>query len=350
MRRRRALVTAGSVILLAAAATTSVALARRDDGEAGSTTPDTSVATSFATAERRDLTQRTDLDGMVGHGESDPLSLAGQGTITRLPEIGTVVGFGEVLAEVDGSPVLLLEGDRPAWRALDARSDDGEDIRQLEASLVALGYASADEVEVDDEWDSATTAAVKRLQQWWSMPVDGRIDLGEVVFRPERVRIAVVEGHLGDAASAAGISVTALDQRVTTSIDATDADLLDVGDTVIVELPTGDEIDATVAETGAPVVDGEGNATVPVTLDAGELDLDDGVPVEIHVDVVDVADALTVPAEALLALAEGGYAVEVPDTSSPTGTRLVAVEVGAFADGWVQIDGDIAEGDQVVVP
>ena len=39
------------------------------------------------------------------------------------------------------------------------------------------------------------------------------------------------------------------------------------------------------------------------------------------------------PVEALLALAEGGYAVEVPDETSATGTRLVGVELGVFADG-----------------
>jgi len=32
------------------------------------------------------------------------------------------------------------------------------------------------------------------------------------------------------------------------------------------------------------------------------------------------------------------------------GTELVAVELGAFADGWAQVTGDVAEGDQVVVP
>ena len=55
-----------------------------------------------------------------------------------------------------------------------------------------------------------------------------------------------------------------------------------------------------------------------------------------------------VPVDALLALAEGGYAVERPVAGG--GTELVAVEVGAFADGWVQVTGDLAEGDDVVVP
>ena len=62
---------------------------------------------------------------------------------------------------------------------------------------------------------------------------------------------------------------------------------------------------------------------------------------------VQAEDALSVPVEALLALAEGGYALERPDGS------LVGVETGAFADGYVAVtptSGDLAEGDEVVVP
>jgi len=75
----------------------------------------------------------------------------------------------------------------------------------------------------------------------------------------------------------------------------------------------------------------------------------DQAPVDVHVVSVQAADALAVPVDALLALAEGGYAVERPD-----GT-LVGVEIGAFADGWVQVTGTgaaggLREGDEVVVP
>jgi hypothetical protein len=57
---------------------------------------------------------------------------------------------------------------------------------------------------------------------------------------------------------------------------------------------------------------------------------------------------LAVPANALLALLEGGYAVE--RVTDGGGTELVAVETGLFADGWVEVSGDLAEGDEVVVP
>ena len=54
---------------------------------------------------------------------------------------------------------------------------------------------------------------------------------------------------------------------------------------------------------------------------------------------------LAVPVEAVLALAEGGYAVEVVDGAT---THLVGVELGPFVDGQVEVVGDVAEGDTVV--
>ena len=65
-------------------------------------------------------------------------------------------------------------------------------------------------------------------------------------------------------------------------------------------------------------------------------------------------DALVVPVSALVALAEGGYAVEVVVGTLPDGslaTQYVAVEPGLFADGFVAVTSPtLQEGDQVVVP
>jgi hypothetical protein len=68
-----------------------------------------------------------------------------------------------------------------------------------------------------------------------------------------------------------------------------------------------------------------------------------------HVDVRYVAserkDVLTVPVAALLALAEGGYGLEIVHNGR---TQLVAVTVGMFAEGRVEVSGPLIDAGTVV--
>jgi hypothetical protein len=52
-----------------------------------------------------------------------------------------------------------------------------------------------------------------------------------------------------------------------------------------------------------------------------------------------------VPVKALLARDGGGFAVEVVQSGE---RRVVPVEAGLSADGLVEIEGDVREGDTVV--
>ena len=74
----------------------------------------------------------------------------------------------------------------------------------------------------------------------------------------------------------------------------------------------------------------------------------DEAPVDVKVITDSVEDVIAVPVAALLALAEGGYAVELDGGDG--GTRLIAVDPGFFADGLVEVEGDLAAGDRVVIP
>jgi len=348
MRKRR--LVSGLVLVVVAGTFSTLVVRTRDVGEASTPSSTDPSKMSLTKAERRDLTRSEDFDGRVGHGEQTPLNLTGTGTLTGLPSVGDVVDFGHQLVEVDGEPVLLLQGDRPAWRELGPNTSDGEDIRQLEAALVGMGYADPVKVVVDDEWTSATTASVKVMQAWTGMPIDGRLSPGEIVFSPAKVRIAKVDGILGGQAASAGIEVSKLDQSVEVTVKSSKLDLLEVGKPVTITLPNDDDVDGTVASIGDAVVAQDGSVTFPVEISTGALDVADGTTVTVTANVVSAAGATAVPAEALLALAEGGYAVEVPDSSTRNGRRLVPVDVGEFADGWVQITGDVKPGDQVVVP
>ena len=69
--------------------------------------------------------------------------------------------------------------------------------------------------------------------------------------------------------------------------------------------------------------------------------VDDG-PVNVRLVVGERKDVLVVPVGALLALAEGGFGLEIIDGVS---SRVVAVEAGLFASGNVEVSGPaIAEG------
>jgi hypothetical protein len=92
-----------------------------------------------------------------------------------------------------------------------------------------------------------------------------------------------------------------------------------------------------------------GEPTIPVTIELDErapTNLDQA-PVTIELTKEARPGVLAVPVTALVALQGGGYAVEVRDGAT---TRLVAVEPGLYADGYVEITGDVDEGAEVVVP
>lgn len=352
MRRRRVVVglAAGCLLVAAGAVAFKVVGNRRDTSETAAASENANQPSATATVERKDLTRELSLNGTIGHGATSPLGLSADGVLTWLPATGDVVEPGGRLAEVNGAPVVLLKGQRPAWRPMMSGVSSGEDIRQLESALIEMGFSTVDALGDDAKWTSATTVAVKKMQTALAMPVDGRVEMGEIVFRPAAVRIAAVAGHLGDAASSAGITASGTSQFVSASLKAKDADEVAVGDKVTVELLTGETIDATVTEIGSPAVKEDGSSSMPVTVDAGAFEVADGVPVEVRIAIVDAEGVLAVPVEALLALAEGGYAVEIPDSSTLNGRRLVGVTVGVFSDGWVQVEGDLAEGDEVIVP
>jgi peptidoglycan hydrolase-like protein with peptidoglycan-binding domain len=65
-------------------------------------------------------------------------------TVTRLPvRLGDRVRPGQLLAEIDGRPILLLRGRLPAYRDLH-EGDKGTDVTQLQRALESLGYADYD--------------------------------------------------------------------------------------------------------------------------------------------------------------------------------------------------------------
>jgi hypothetical protein len=82
--------------------------------------------------------------------------------------------------------------------------------------------------------------------------------------------------------------------------------------------------------------------------DAAATGTGDGVAVQVSLTVQSVHHVLAVPIAALLALAGGGYGLEIVGPSGQH--RLVGVSTGVFAGGDVEVSGSgLVAGTHVVV-
>ena len=157
----------------------------------------------------------------------------------------------------------------------------------------------------------------------------------------------------------AAVDVVGLTRIVRVFVSLDDEGLLSVGDPVSVELPDFSQIPGIVVFVPqTPTASASGQAAFQVLVELGS-GIDDPaglaeLPDETSVDVIFVSDAVTdvmaIPVSALVALLEGGYAVEL-DTGLGE-PQLVAVEVGFFgSDNMIAVTSDALQpGDQVVVP
>ena len=152
-RRRRWIVVGILVVIAAAAVGVGVADPFGTSASSGTGTADNAYPTSLATVTQRSLTSQTQVSATLGYAGSYSVVNQAQGTITALPTIGQVISQGQVLYQVNGSPVVLLYGSTPAYRTLaegaTAADVTGPDVQELNADLVALGYVSSAESEPD---------------------------------------------------------------------------------------------------------------------------------------------------------------------------------------------------------
>lgn len=278
---------------------------------------------------------------------------------TMLPEAGTVIRRGQPLYAIDGKPTLLLYGSAAAWRAFRPGMSPGRDVAGLNRNLDALGYGHG---LAGERFTAATEQAVVALQAAHGLPRTGVLTLGSVVFASGPVRVTSITPTLGQAVQAGPVlSVTSTRHQVAIQLDAAQQSQIAVGDRVVVTLPDNSTTPGLVSKVGkvatVPSDQGNGGPSTPtIEVDvkllhqsaAGSLDQ---APVSVSITTGSVSNVLVVPVNALLALAGGGYAVEV---ASAGGARhLVAVELGLFddADGLVQVSGSgLQAGQRVVVP
>jgi HlyD family secretion protein len=311
------------------------------------------------------------------------------GTFTWLPHVGKVVHQGGRLYSLNGYPVVLLHGAIPAYRTL-SEGMTGADVRQLNADLVALGYAAKRDLDPESSYFSAATAtALDKLLARLGLARTGSLALGQAVFLPTAAKVSGVPASLGGPAQAgtAVLQATSTKRQVTAQLDATYQPDVRAGDKVTITLPDNRTTPGVVTSVGTVATSpaagsgaagssaGAAGSSSPGSGSSGSsgaaADIQVSIkptdpaatgtltqaPVQITITTASVQHATVVPISALLAQAKGegeaggGYAVEVAGPGSSR--HLVPVTLGMFddVDGLVQVTGSrLTAGERVVVP
>ncbi|MFE9191928.1 efflux RND transporter periplasmic adaptor subunit [Micromonospora sp. NPDC007208] len=326
---------------------------------------------------KQDISTSQSLTGRLGYGAAQMLKGGKEGTVTWLPMPGMSIKRGQQLYRVDDRPVSLFYGGIPLYRPLKNPDMVGRDVRVVADNLKTLGYdvgdqprpgtrlsksprspspKSSPEVTVQKGEGVLTTAlraAVKRWQKDLHVPETGTIEPGDVVVLVGAVRIDSVAVLPGENASAPLMSVTQTTKAISLEMEVGDASSVEQGDPATVHLPDESTVSGKVTAIGTAVKPAEENGgssnavpkvTVTVAVDKPDtIAKIDAAEVQVDFAAETHKGVLVAPVGALLALNEGGYAVQLE------GGALVAVDTGIFAKGLVEIKGNgLVEGTRVV--
>ena len=383
--KRKTWVLAGAAVL-AAVTTTGVVIAT--PGAKHATLAAAQPPPNTATVEKRELSAMVSVNGTLTYqarSDGSPYSAINQasGTYTELPAAGQVISQGQALYRVNDSPVVLLYGSTPAYRTLSAGAT-GADVAELNADLVALGYATSAQLSpTSAAFGSATTTALEKLQAALGEAQNGTLTLGQAVFEPTAMRVTTVSAQLGGGAQTGQTvtQATSTTRQVQVALDASQQTDVAVGDKVTITLPNNQTTPGVVSSVGTV-------ATCPSSSGPGGSSSDSAAPgtdtcsigqlgEQFHTDHHrgrhplrpgrhrhmgsgpgagryhhrQRAQRAGGAGDRAAGPTGGGYAVEVVGAGGTN--HLVAVSLGLFddADGLVQVTGSgLAAGQQVVVP
>jgi hypothetical protein len=393
MRNRRRLVLSSAAVALAVAVVGGGTglIVQRSTASPGATVHPT-PAVRFIEVVRTDLAVTLTLDGSLGFGVERPVKGGSGGRVTWLPAAGTVLSRGDTLFRVDDRPVTLFYGTTPLFRPLDATGLVGRDVKVVADNLKVAGYSVGNQPAIGStvtqptvtlptvtqstaaagssgapsgprvsvkvqEGDAVLTptlvTAIKRWQGHRGLAQTGVVQTGDVVVLPQQVRVIAVTAQLGDDANTPLISVASATKVVTVQVQAVEADSVRSAQTVTVSLPDGSTTPGRVQDVSRIATPGgndqggaQGQPQLTATIaidDANAVRSLDSAPVRVQFATQTRPGVLAVPLGALLALSEGGYALQTDQ-----GT-LIPITVGVFAKGMVEVSGSgIREGLRVV--
>jgi peptidoglycan hydrolase-like protein with peptidoglycan-binding domain len=346
-RRRNAVIAAGLLVVLVAAGAT-VLLVR---GQPSEPAPAAQPSVRTVTVQRADLANTVSLPGNIDFGPPRPVKGTGAGVVTKLPAVGAVAERGKELFRVDDQPVTVFFGATPLFRRLETPGTKGSDVAVLIENLAALGYrVGAPPKDVTKaEYTPGLIEVVKQWQRSLGVEATGAVDPGRVLVLAGPVRVSSVTAQLGAAVTEELFAVTSTTRLVTAQVPPAEAGAAKAEMPVTIVRPDGKEAAGRITSV-SPVPPAEegggGEPKVEIVVvpdrpdDVADLDT---APVQLEITTESRAGVLTVPIEALVALKEGGYAVQLPSG------ELKAVQTGLYSQNKVEISGaDIVDGLRVV--
>lgn len=307
-------------------------------------------ATKTTTVQKGDLTNTRVLQANLGFGAARPVK-GSTGTVTKLPAVGQVAELGKELYRVDDQPVVVFIGATPLFRPLDTPGLKGSDVAVLMDNLAALGYQVGTRPgdAAKAELTPRVVDALKRWQKALGVEQTGVLQPARVLVLDRPMRVASVKAQLGAPASEELFEVTPTTRLITMQVPSSEAGAMKASMPVVIVRPDLREVPGKVTSvTNAPAQENGGGGgpkvDIAITPDnpADVADLDTA-PVRLKLTTESRTGVLTVPLAALVALKEGGYAVQLP------GGGLKAVKTGLYSQDKVEISGDgITDGLEVV--
>lgn len=319
-----------------------------------------------APVQRGDLSSGLQVEGTLGYAQERKLGAVGPGVLTWVAGEGSAVERDGKLYEVNSRAVRLMYGSTPMYRPLRA-GDKGEDVKQLKRNLQALGYGTGLDPQ-DGTFTAGTATAVKRWQKAHKAAETGEVGKEDIAFASGPQRVRKNDAAVGDEPGPGKpvLTVTGTERIVRFQLDAAKAGAAKAGDPVTVRLPGGTTTTGKIDSVGGAARPDDQNggsggpgggpgggkkAEVEVTVafdKPAEINAPDQSPVTVGLTGETRKGVLSVPVNALLALAGGGFGVQVVEDGR---TREVRVGLGMFGNGRVEVTGDaLKEGMQVGIP
>ncbi|KJL29243.1 peptidoglycan-binding domain-containing protein [Microbacterium oxydans] len=271
------------------------------------------------------------------------------GVVTEVSiEPGAEVMPGDVLFRVNEHPVVIGQGDVPAYRSIDVDTK-GADVAQLQSMLTALGlYGGA----VDGTAGPRTIEAIRAWQKTLDVEQTGVVDVADIIYVPQLpTRVSLDDEVItrGNLVAGGEPVVRALSTSPVFRVPVTEAQAATMPTGTRVEI-TSPEGDVWIASAGKQVVDSQ-SGSIDIYLDGESICGGDCAQIPVSGEALlssvivtaEEVSGLVIPSAALVTSADGQFAV-----IDRSGDRL-NVTVIASARGMSVVEG-VAEGIDVRVP